>query len=607
MNNKKQLRFDGRVAIVTGAGGGLGRQYALLLASRGACVVVNDFGCSRSGDATQLDESNRRQAADAVVDEIVSTGGRAVANYDSVKNGAAIVRTATDNWGRVDIVINNAGILCDKSMTNMSEQDWDLVHQIHLRGSFQVTRAAWPYMRRQNYGRIVMTSSPAALYGNFGQANYSSAKMGLIGLSNTLSVEGAKYNIASNVIVPVASSRLTVNILPQSLAEHLKPEQVAPFVVWLCHEQCKDTGAVFEAAGGWCGRYRLYRGEGRVFEGLPTLECVRDHWDKVSSVDGAQYHESVHKHMETLLNSLGLAREHDSTEQQDTDEVVVYEFQAAPRESNDDADLLNSIPTSGLKCDLLFKIIGDRMRKEPELTEQIKAIFQFNISQDGKQVATWTTDTKGATSDAATVYRTEPKNNVKPDCTVFVDDEDFVKLMVGKLNPQRAFMMGKLNIKGNVLLLQKLNTMWVQMQNNGQAPELPLLASVVLNYKLIPGLKCDAMLVEIFQRIARAPQLIANAQYIYRINITKSGKEVACYTLNLADETPTFFRGAGQSPNADCEIEVDDDDLVRLLYGRLSLRDSLDSGRIQLKSGKREVLLALDPLLSTQQDTISKL
>ncbi|VEN53329.1 unnamed protein product [Callosobruchus maculatus] len=213
------LRFDGRVAVVTGAGAGLGRAYALLFASRGAKVVVNDLGVSRHGDGSS---SN---AADKVVDEIRRNGGTAVANYDSVVEGEKIIKTALDNFGKVDILINNAGILRDKSLVKMTDHDWDLIHAVHLKGSFKTSQAAFPVFKKQGYGRIIMTSSTAGLYGNFGQSNYSAAKMGLVGLSHTIAKEGGKYNIHCNVIVPTAASRLTEDILPPDL--HFSATKVA--------------------------------------------------------------------------------------------------------------------------------------------------------------------------------------------------------------------------------------------------------------------------------------------------------------------------------------------------------------------------------------------
>lgn len=199
-----ELRFDGRVAIVTGAGRGIGKEVALELARRGARVLVNDFGVSLDGDTF-----NKDRLADQVVEEIVQNGGEAFANYDHVANGHAIVHNAIQIWGRVDIVVNNAGFLRDTAFHKMSEKDWDAIHKTHLKGSFMVTRAAWPYMRSQQYGRVINTASVAGIFGNFGQANYSSAKLGLHGFTNTLAREGEKKGIFVNTVAPLASTRMT--------------------------------------------------------------------------------------------------------------------------------------------------------------------------------------------------------------------------------------------------------------------------------------------------------------------------------------------------------------------------------------------------------------
>lgn len=573
MSNKR-LHFTDRVAIVTGAGGGLGREYALLLASRGCSVVVNDLN---------------KKAADDVVAQIGRSGGKARANYSSVEDGEAIVKTALDAFGKIDILINNAGILRDKSLLKMTDQDWDIIQRVHLRGSFLVTRAAWPHMRERGYGRIIMTASSAGLYGNFGQTNYAAAKMGLIGLSNTLAVEGSKYNIHSNVIIPIAASQLTADIIPEQLLKRLSPAYVAPVVAYLCHETCKETGGTFEAAGGWVARYRLQRSRGQVYSGDElSLENLERDWSKLTSMEGGAYLSSVTEHFGSVIESLQEAESY-----QVGPILEAKKAEDTTGGSQDEDALLKSIPVSGYKCDILFNIIDYRMREEPDLIDQLKAVFQYNITQNGKHITTWTADTK---NDIA-VYNSEPRNNVKPDCTVTVDDDDFVKIMVGKLNPQRAFIMGKLNIKGNVLLLQKLNTLWTQIQMAGRAPELPLLASAVLNYKLIPGVKCDAMLVEMFIRMARYPSLIKDFKGLFRLHINKNGKEVACYTLNLTEATPSFYRGAGQSDKADFELYLDDDDFVRLMHNRFQLREAVESGRIKAE-GNKELSYKLQPLFS---------
>nr|XP_033201515.1 peroxisomal multifunctional enzyme type 2 [Bombus vancouverensis nearcticus] len=291
MKQPEELRFVDRVVIVTGAGAGLGRAYALLFASRGASVVVNDLGGSRHGDGKST------KSADSVVNEIKKNGGKAVANYDSVLDGEKIVKTAIDAFGRIDVVVNNAGILRDRSFAKMSEADWDLVQSVHLKGAFKVTQAAWPYFVKQNYGRVIMTASNSGLYGNFGQANYSAAKMGLIGLSNTLAIEGRKRNIHTNVIIPTAGSRLTEDILPPEFFEQLKPELIAPVVVWLCHEKCMENGSIIESALGWAGKCHVVRSSGSTLRqdlsSNVTPEDVEKKWSAVTDMSAAKHFDSL--------------------------------------------------------------------------------------------------------------------------------------------------------------------------------------------------------------------------------------------------------------------------------------------------------------------------
>jgi NAD(P)-dependent dehydrogenase (short-subunit alcohol dehydrogenase family) len=251
------IRFDDRVAVVTGAGGGLGRTYALELASRGAQLVVNDLGGAADGTG------GASSAADKVVKEIESAGGTAVANYDSVstaEGGEAIVQTALDNFGKVDIVINNAGILRDKSFAKLADADLCAVLDVHLKGAFYVSQPAFRVMKDNGYGRFLFTASAAGVFGNFGQSNYGAAKMGLVGLMNVLAVEGARSGIQANTIMPIANTRLTQDLLGP-LADKLAPECVTPLVTYLVSEQCELTHELFSVGGG---RYA------RVFVGLAT-------------------------------------------------------------------------------------------------------------------------------------------------------------------------------------------------------------------------------------------------------------------------------------------------------------------------------------------------
>jgi len=237
---------------------------------------VNDLGSTHTGEGTNS------KAADIVVDEIKKSGGQAVANYDSVEDGGKIVQTAIDTWGRVDIVINNAGILRDTTFLKMTDKDWDLIYRVHLKGSYAVTKAAWPHMRDKGYGRIIMTTSAAGIYGNFGQANYSAAKLALHGLSQTLAIEGEKKNVFCNTIAPMAGSRMTETVLPPALVQQLKPEFVAPLVAFLCHEECQENGSLFEVGAGWVSKLRWERTKGTYLGEKISPETLKANWNKVT-------------------------------------------------------------------------------------------------------------------------------------------------------------------------------------------------------------------------------------------------------------------------------------------------------------------------------------
>ena len=275
------IGYDGKVAIITGAGGGLGRQHALLLASRGALVVINDLGGAVDGTGSD------KGAAERVVDEIKALGGEAAADTNSVatpEGGKAIVQSALDAFGRVDIVINNAGILRDKAFHNMTPDLVDPVIDVHLKGAFNVTQAAWGHMREQGYGRIVSTSSAAGIFGNFGQANYGAAKMGLVGFTRVLAVEGAKYNIKANAIAPLALTRMTESLLG-GLGEKLDPGLVSPLVAYLVSEECDSTGRVYSVGGGRVAEVFLGETKG-YFQADLSPEGLRDNWSTVTDRDG---------------------------------------------------------------------------------------------------------------------------------------------------------------------------------------------------------------------------------------------------------------------------------------------------------------------------------
>uniref|UniRef100_A0A8R1DJL4 Peroxisomal multifunctional enzyme type 2 n=1 Tax=Caenorhabditis japonica TaxID=281687 RepID=A0A8R1DJL4_CAEJA len=424
------LRFDGKVAIVTGAGGGLGRTYAVELAKRGCKVVVNDLGGDRHGT------SSSSSMADKVVNEIKSAGGQAVANYDSVEFGEKIVQTAISNFGRVDIVINNAGILRDTSFQKMTDLDWDLIFKVHVKGAYSVTRAAWPYLRDQKYGRIIVTASNAGVHGNFGQANYAAAKSALIGFANTLAQEGAKYNIIANSIIPTAGSRLTETVMPQNLVDALKPDYVTPLVTYLVHESVQDTGKLFEAGAGWYGTLQYYKSKGKVISNA-TADDIAKNWDVITNMAGAEYIGSITEQTGRLVEIL---EQHESS---------------ANSGSGSGSGSTGGAFPSNIKSSALFQEMADGVKTDPSAVKVLKAIVVYVITDGKNELGKFTLDFKTANPS---VYLGDVQNGEKANATVTVADNDFVDIAAGKLNAQKAFMSGKLKVKGNVMLLQKLQT-----------------------------------------------------------------------------------------------------------------------------------------------------
>jgi NAD(P)-dependent dehydrogenase (short-subunit alcohol dehydrogenase family)/acyl dehydratase/putative sterol carrier protein len=418
---REGIRFDDRVAIVTGAGAGLGRIYALELAKRGARVVVNDLGGARDGSG-----EGSRGPADEVVDEIKALGGEAVANYDSVatvEGGENIVKTAMDTFGTVDILINNAGILRDKSFLKMEPENWHIVLDVHLNGAYNVSRPAFAAMRDKGYGRILMTTSAAGLYGNFGQTNYTAAKMGLVGLMNTLKLEGEKYNIRVNTIAPVAASRLTEDILPPDFLDKLKPELVAPMALYLVSEQCPVSGNIYNVGMGCINRAAIVTGPGAVLGNggeIPGPELIQTKWDSIASLKKAKEYHSVTEQIGDLLTAFSQPAEAAADTGQGFT-VVSEVFDAMPGSFLEDA------------------------------AAGVDVIFQYKISGDGG--GDWFSIIKDATC------RVEAGSHEKPSCTLKMSDSDFLDLMNGKLPAMQAYTSGKLKIEGDIMksqLIEKL-------------------------------------------------------------------------------------------------------------------------------------------------------
>jgi NAD(P)-dependent dehydrogenase (short-subunit alcohol dehydrogenase family) len=294
------VRFDSRVAVVTGAGSGLGRSHALMLASRGAKVLVNDLGGAVDGSGRS------KSAADRVVAEIEASGGSAAANYDSVSDPAGaerLIAGALERFGRLDILVNNAGILRDKTFAKMELADFRAVVDVHLLGAVYCTRAAWPHMKERNYGRIVMTSSGAGLYGNFGQSNYGAAKMALVGLMNVLKLEGAKNGILVNTVAPIAATRMTEELMPKHALPHLKSEYVSAAVAYLCSEACQVSGHVVSAGAGYFARTQMMEGQGVFIEdgAAADPDAVAAAYERVSDLSHATPFASAPEYIDKVL------------------------------------------------------------------------------------------------------------------------------------------------------------------------------------------------------------------------------------------------------------------------------------------------------------------
>jgi len=294
------IRFDGRVVVITGAGSGLGKSYALHLAAHGARVVVNDRGGNVEGEGASQAPSQ------FVVEEIKKGGGEAVANFDDVSQveGAnSLIKQALDQFGTVDVLICNAGILRDKSFLKMSLDDFELVLRVHLLGAVYVTKAVFPVMKDKRYGRIVMTTSASGLYGNFGQTNYATAKLGIVGFMNSLKLEGLKYNIRINAVAPLAATRLAQGVFPEGIASRLKPELVTPLVAYLCSEQCEASGDIISAGAGSYSAVKIVESKGVRFgtEEEVTSEMIAAEYRDITKMEGATSFDDAQEQFASVL------------------------------------------------------------------------------------------------------------------------------------------------------------------------------------------------------------------------------------------------------------------------------------------------------------------
>lgn len=585
-------RFDGQVAVITGSGGGLGRAYALAFASRGAKVVVNDLGVALAGDPGT---TGGVRPADAVVAEIRKAGGEAVANYDDVLNGARIIETAIKTWGRIDILVNNAGILRDSSFAKMNERDWDRVLQVHVKGAFLCTKAAWPHMMKQRFGRIINTASASGLYGNFGQSNYSAAKMALVGMTKTLAMEGAKYNIRVNCIAPLAGTRMTETILPAALVKALKPECIAPVVLFLASSECTEAGQVYEVGAGWVAAVRWQRSPGKVFPSSYTVEDLTRDWQQI-----VDFGSNV-SYPTSLQDSLVMASKQMTTDKEQPAEQKKPSTSTATQQS------------SSTKSVKIFQMIAAFLERSTGTTSTLKSkvnsCFHFEISPKQGQPATlkWTIDLRAEGGGRAVEGL---QGNA--DATFMMADDVFASICLGQLNPQIAFLQGKMKIRGSMAKATKftpdlfpaisaemlsldapqaveqfLKTLETPTSAGAGSSESELSpeASKLQSAQLFPLMK------EHLKSQAGA-DLVKQVGCVYRVDlIPTTGGAASTLYINLKKMPPTVREMPNSSTEPyDCCFTLKDDIFFRLATGKMNPQMAFLQGKMKIKGSTQAAM-----------------
>lgn len=441
------LSFANKVVIVTGAGGGLGRSYALEFVRRGALCLVNDVGGN----------------ADKVVKECndLGTTGRAVANKASVLEGDKIFQQAISDFGKVDIVVNNAGILRDKSFAKMSAEEWKSVLDVHLGGTFSLTHAVWNHMIERKFGRIINIGSGSGLYGNFGQSNYGAAKMGIVGLTKSLAKEGEKHNVFCNTVVPIAASNMTKDLLPSSVLELLDPVHVSPIVAYLAHETCKSNGEIYEVGGGWYSKVRFQRSAGVSIgskEKPATVEAIASSFDDIGDFEGvpASYPQSNTDALKDMMAAAagGLGGGNKSSSKKQSTESVAA--------TNTSPNQVNS--SIKFDSDNIFSYLTEKLSSDSsmasEVRSQINTKVQIDITKQGS-TNSWLVD---MVSSPPSITKLPPlssptEKRERQSALIICSDETFVQLSSGSLSPEFAYMRGLLSVKGNMPAALKIKSL----------------------------------------------------------------------------------------------------------------------------------------------------
>jgi NAD(P)-dependent dehydrogenase (short-subunit alcohol dehydrogenase family)/putative sterol carrier protein/acyl dehydratase len=541
--------FDGRVVIVTGSGGGIGRSHALAFAKEGAKVVVNDLGSSMDGSG------QTQKMADKVVEEIKASGGTAVANYDSVSTmeGAKnIVKTAIDNFGTIDIVINNAGILRDKTMLKMTEDMWDIVVAVHLKGTFAVSHAAAPYMKDKGYGRIINTTSFAGLMGNFGQANYSAAKAGIYGFTKTLAMELERYNVFVNAIAPLAKTRMTEDI--DAVPEDFKPEDITPMVMYLGSDKCQATGKIFGIHGLQLFEYKMQTNQGiektspwSVSEIHDKLEGIMKFEESASTGGSADLGALLPK-LNQVLAEVGL-------------QVTGAGAPGAPA----------AVPTEVTLSDMFQKMAEVFL---PDKAADFKGLIQFEISGDTPQAL--------YIENKAITIKAEKGSN--PACTITTDKGTMTDVFKGKLDINKAFMKGKVKADkmpvlmkfGNMLALNKLPPLIEAM-----VPAAPAGAPTG-----------EMTLSDMFQKMTEVflPEKAGDFKGLIQFELSGDSPQA----IYIDNGTITIKAEKGSNPA--CTITTDKDTMTDVFKGKLDINKAFMKGKV--KADKMPVLMKFGNMLA---------